>query len=536
MLCPRFGVHKRPTVLQSLHSHVEKRVDELYPSNIYTDVQGSIPPALRRMAQSQTTSDQMNTGSSEAETAYEMKQSTMPDAPDEVEKVFTYARPSLVVGEATATDALDINTTLEHALGSVSSMTLEMSNVFENQFVSKYMPRIFPWAFNYDCGGADYPDLFTTYDDTEPKTRATAVRNTWRRVAGEAVVTPGYYKQMISTRPEKQIASDWLVVPAAQNLHWRWMVLRSAFLTCKQKVKPGNTLLENLEALVDAAKTLFTRMKRGKVVIEGRARPMNGEVAMLFKDDTLSSTERVLLRSYFNTTNNIAGCQALRKKMGHILFGMRIVYGPNPIFLTVSPNRRHSGLLYKLQRLRRNDDGAAGDDEISQQRRKWAGSDDPPIFVRGVVTSPADVETVYGHMNFPKISTRQGINAQDPLSSVHYYIICMHVALPGVFGLRMCLNCPHCNCDKYDPLRAPCMIQTGCQDYMGRNTKPIGGFAGLAEAMAFANELQGDGTLHGHGFIALANAWQHSSLQDIADRIDQYVAKLNVDLTVFFSE
>ena len=69
---------------------------------------------------------------------------------------------------------------------------------------------------------------------------------------------------------------------------------------------------------------------------------------------------------------------------------------------------------------------------------------------------------------------------------------------------------------------------------MGRNTKPIGGFAGLAEAMALANELQGDGTLHGHGFIALANAWQHSSLQDIADRIDQYVAKLNVDLTVFF--
>ena len=67
------------------------------------------------------------------------------------------------------------------------------------------------------------------------------------------------------------------------------------------------------------------------------------------------------------------------------------------------------------------------------------------------------------------------------------------------------------------------------QDYMGRSTKPMGGFAGLAEAMAFATELQGDGTLHGHGFIALVNAWQHSSLQDIADRIDQYVSLLNVD-------
>ena len=42
---------------------------------------------------------------------------------------------------------------------------------------------------------------------------------------------------------------------------------------------------------------------------------------------------------------------------------------------------------------------------------------------------------------------------------------------------------------------------------MGRSSKPLGGFAGLGEAMAFATELQGDGTLHGHGFVALANAW-----------------------------
>ena len=145
------------------------------------------------------------------------------------------------------------------------------------------------------------------------------------------------------------------------------------------------------------------------------------------------------------------------------------------------------------------------------------------------MTSSADVETVCGQMDFPSIRTRQGMNAQDPLSSVHYYMICMYVALPGVCGIRMCLNCPHCNCDKYDPLRSAVSNQTGCQDFMGRNTRPMGGFAGLAEALAFATELQGDGTLHGHGFISLANAWQHSSLQDIADRIDQYVANVKVE-------
>ena len=139
MLCPHFGVHKQATVLQSLHSHVEQRVDEHYPRDIYTDVQGAIPPVLRTMAESQASSEQQNTGSATSASAYEMKQSTMPDAADEADKVFTYARPTLVVGEATTADALDKNTAVEHAVGSVSGMTLEMSNKFENQFVSKYM-------------------------------------------------------------------------------------------------------------------------------------------------------------------------------------------------------------------------------------------------------------------------------------------------------------------------------------------------------------------------------------------------------------
>ena len=130
------------------------------------------------------------------------------------------------------------------------------------------------------------------------------------------------------------------------------------------------------------------------------------------------------------------------------------------------------------------------------------------------------------------------MNAQDPLSSVHYYLVMMYVGLPGVFGIRMCLDCPQCNCDKHDPLRARLSIgcddlrarlSTGCQDCMGRNTKPLGGFAGLGEALAFGTELQGDGTLHGHGFIVLVNAWQHSSLQDIANRIDKYAASLSAE-------
>ena len=48
------------------------------------------------------------------------------------------------------------------------------------------------------------------------------------------------------------------------------------------------------------------------------------------------------------------GCQAIRQKIGHILFGFRVVYG-EVVFVTISPNRRHSSLLLRLSRTRAND-------------------------------------------------------------------------------------------------------------------------------------------------------------------------------------
>ena len=49
----------------------------------------------------------------------------------------------------------------------------------------------------------------------------------------------------------------------------------------------------------------------------------------------------------------------------------------------------------------------------------------------------------------------------------------------------------------------------------------MGGYAGLAQGMGFANEHQGDGTPHGHGFVSLANAYQHATLEDIAALLEQ---------------
>ena len=76
----------------------------------------------------------------------------------------------------------------------------------------------------------------------------------------------------------------------------------------------------------------------------------------------------------------------------------------------------------------------------------------------------------------------------------------------------MCLLFPDCNADVHVDDRN----FSSCSDYMSCNHKAMGGYAGIATAMVMATEFQGDGTPHGHGFIPLANVYQHATLKEIA--------------------
>ena len=116
-------------------------------------------------------------------------------------------------------------------------------------------------------------------------------------------------------------------------------------------------------------------------------------------------------------------------------------------------------------------------------------------------------------MKYPSTARllRQRWLAEDPLASVHHYLSIMRIVIPAAFGLRMCLHCPDCNADTmFDAENC-----AGCSDYLGNNNKSMGGYAGVATAMAFANEFQGDGTPHGHGFVAFANIHQYNTLEMI---------------------
>ena len=127
-----------------------------------------------------------------------------------------------------------------------------------------------------------------------------------------------------------------MVVPGARNLHWRYEVLHSAFMVCKQHVPADGSLKQNLEELLEATKRIWQRIHSNSVVINGTKKNINGNIGLLFSADDITAMEKTILRSYLNTTSSIAGCQAIRIKIGHLCFGFRVVNG-EVIFVTFSP-------------------------------------------------------------------------------------------------------------------------------------------------------------------------------------------------------
>jgi len=205
-------------------------------------------------------------------------------------------------------------------------------------------------------------------------------------------------------------------------------------MVCRQKVAPGASLSENLVELTEGCKKIWQRIGSNTVVINKVKKPINGNIGMLFSADDITSAEKIILRSYLNTTSNVAGCQAVRQKIGHCCFGFRVVHG-EVVFLTVSPNRRHSSWLLKLSRAREQDTSLQGTDEVAQERRKHYGAHSPNIFSHTSVFHDPDGEQVSMEIPLPDIFIRQGWNAQDPLASCHHYLCFMYIVLPAILGV-----------------------------------------------------------------------------------------------------
>ena len=153
---------RRGDLRQQFREHIELRVDAAYPANQHGDEEGSVPERMRacfaearREALEKKTSD----------TAFDQKQATGHDLPSTSVEVLADLRPSIVVGERTTQDALPQEVVVQSAFNKVTGMGVRMGQDFEPQFNASYMARAYPWALNYSCGGADYPDLFGDWNN-----------------------------------------------------------------------------------------------------------------------------------------------------------------------------------------------------------------------------------------------------------------------------------------------------------------------------------------------------------------------------------
>ena len=129
-------------------------MDGVYPRSEFGGTGAAVPSQIRFLAHG------IGPERSAEASSYEMKQSTMPDTPNEGADLFYGVRPSIVVDEAAVVGTFSQEGLLQGTAPKVAGLDVKMSNEFQDQFISQYAARVFPWALNYDCGGADYPDRF----------------------------------------------------------------------------------------------------------------------------------------------------------------------------------------------------------------------------------------------------------------------------------------------------------------------------------------------------------------------------------------
>ena len=99
------------------------------------------------------------------------------------------------------------------------------------------------------------------------------------------------------------------------------------------------------------------------------------------------------------------------------------------------------------------------------------------------------------------------MTSRDPLCSVNAFRVSIGVVIAGLYGLRMCPDCPNCNADNHENF---------CMDEFGSNATPMGGSLGRADAMIGAVENQkAEGVLHLHFFVFLQMVHQFANLAEI---------------------
>ena len=178
--------------------------------------------------------------------------------------------------------------------------------------------------------------------------------------------------------------------------------------------------------LVAAVESLHEKLAKG--VYGENNRPINGDLTKLPLAKGMSATEKQIVHNMRSVSSTLSGTQEIRRQMGRVFQSAPFMYG-HGLFITISPNEKHSCLVLRLHRCRREDTLLRRDSpDVQAVRQKLAGKTWPSLF------EEADVE-------LPGFDMRLETVSRDPLCAVQGFRVAVVSILSRLLGVVMCDVC-----------------------------------------------------------------------------------------------
>ena len=147
-------------------------------------------------------------------------------------------------------------------------------------------------------------------------------------------------------------------------------------MSIQRALRQGAHSIEDDLKAGEAAARIYTLLWKGEYFdAAGRRHQIVGDITKIPYAIGLNETEKALLQNYHFMSSRIPGTRQVRHHIRHIIFSSRVFYGI-PVFMTITPSERHSGLTVHLYRGRRTDPAYTG---TAQDLRAWIGYTSPSL-------------------------------------------------------------------------------------------------------------------------------------------------------------
>ena len=338
------------------------------------------------------------------------------------ERVFIDRRPNCLVLQRDSDAQKCMDASRAAALEKHASINLQTSSTLLPQFESDYLQRVFPFTLPRLSAGPDFHG-----------------RQRFRRKSDAPKVELGAFTAAMARQAPAQIRWDWTFLPALQSLHFTSQVNTSAGLGFLRRQVSGGHEHDVGREVHQAAVKLVKLLHEGEYVKpDGSRGQINGDTRMLPHAVGLTDRQRQIIRQYTFITESLAGTRQVRQRIGHLINSACIVYGL-PVFGTLTPSERHSGLALRLTRYRRNDPALQPDvNPEATSMVDYIGMCTPSL------EAPGEEALEEAIVDIPDYDLRKLLLAKDPLCAVDAFAVQVLVVLASLLGMRMCPDCPDC--------------------------------------------------------------------------------------------